>query len=275
MKRNYYSLGIGGLMALVALLLELLFPDSALALIFGRPAPFATGWPYWLYFVLIMGLAFTLMTKAYDLIDLRLPGNAFYKTVVYVACELLLWLLYTAEPLPHLDLASLTINLLKGFIIFLVQYQLIRRYLATERYHYQRKAFLYWRGIAVFTASFAVFRTLGNLAFDLYQLPRNLMAFSILWASLMGFALGLVFCFLQRYLSKQDKKGKTFQFSFNFFSPLVISYHLFLVLSYDLDAVGILIRIGLDILAVLVASWIVSQWQIDEFIDYDQADSQT
>ena len=80
----------------------------------------------------------------------------------------------------------------------------------------------------------------------------------------MGLAIGLSFSTLQRYLIRQDQKGKANLFSLQFFALLSIGYHVFIILSYDVSWLDMITRCALDIFAVWLATFIILYFQINE-----------
>lgn len=217
------------------------------------PVLFLVGWPI-----------YTLLTYSYFLVDFRMPGPKGIKVTQFVMCELLIWLLYSSEPLPHIVGSVLIVALLKTIILFMVQGKLLKLFLARERLMYRPNPFFYPRGLAVFSLVFALFRLISYAGLDIYSLDDTQLIFSLTWSAAMGFGIGLSFSVLQRFLLRQDRQGKTIQFALIFFALNSIAYHTFNVLRYDVGLSDIIIRSGMDILAVWLATYIVVQWQIEE-----------
>lgn len=217
------------------------------------PALFFVGW-----------LIYTLLTYSYFLVDFRMPGPKGIKVTQFVMCELLIWLLYGSEPLPHIVGSDWIVTPLKLIILFMVQGKFLKLFLARERLMYRPKPFFYPRGLAVFSLVFALFRLVSYAGFDIYSLDDTQLIISLTWSATMGLGIGLSFSVLQRFLLRQDRQGKTIQFALIFFALNSIGYHAFVVLRYDVGLPDIIIRSSMDILAVWLATYIVVNWQVEE-----------
>ncbi|KAA9293141.1 hypothetical protein QP168_06630 [Aerococcus urinae] len=269
MKRWLRIALIGIVMSALQLVFDLFLPNPSFQGILP-PSPLLESGNYPILAFLVGWLVFTLMTAGYELIDLRLPGTKRYKTWVYLACELVVFILYLCEPLPHRLPVDYFLNSLKAVLVFMVQGALIEKLLATKRQHYQRKPFIYNRALLVYTLSMVIFRFFAYRGLDIYSLGDDNLTISLGWAAMLGLTMGGVFCVLQRYLRRQDKKGKNYQFTWGFFAPAVLAYHAFFALRYEIALVDVVSRAGVDIMAVFLATWIVLHWQIDELAGVKQ-----
>lgn len=261
-KRRLLSIGIGGLMALFLVILTLWFSNPSFQAILAASI-FVKQGTYPLLLFLFSWLVFSLATYAYTKIDFRLPGSRGFKTTLFVISELLIVLLYVSEPLPHRIDLDWVLNPLKVILLFLFQAKCIQYFLAEERLMYRPKPFFYTRGLSIYMFSFTAFRLVTYVGLDGYQLPDGQIGASLSWSLAMGFAIGLAFSSVQRYLIRQDKKGKTLLFTFYFFAVFSIGYHTYLGLTYQIAWFDLFSRCSLDIIAVALATWIVLYFQID------------
>ena len=268
MKRWIKIVGIGLVMSLLHLFLFRMFKSPSVQgyLLPSRwiqtgsydKVAFGIGW-----------IGFTGMTAGYEWLDLRMPWKKTGKTVAYVACEWMLWCLYACEPLPHrLPIDSL-LEVLKALLLFITQGVGIVLLLAREGKDYQRKPFIYGRAIVVYMEALAIFRLFAYRGLGIYGLDLGMTYLSLMWAVLLGAGVGLVFCLLHRYFKHQDKWKKTLVMTWGIFAPVVATFHSLFALIFQLAWIDILGRIGLDILAVWLATWIIVQWQVDQWIGAD------
>ncbi|MCW0996275.1 hypothetical protein OJ922_10920, partial [Streptococcus anginosus] len=84
---------------------------------------------------------------------------------------------------------------------------------------------IYNRALLVYTLSMVIFRFFAYRGLDIYSLGDDNLTISLVWSAMLGLTMGGVFCVLQRYLRRQDKKGKNYQFTWGFFAPAVLAYH--------------------------------------------------
>lgn len=262
-ERWIKSILIGAIISGLRVLLTSWFPNGTVQAIL-EPSPLYKTGLYLPILFFIGWIIYSLMTYSYLLIDFRMPGPKNFKVYQFVLCELLIWLLYSSEPLPHIIGMDWLVTPLKHMILFLVQALLLKLLLARERLMYQPKQLFYPRGLAIFAIIFALFRLVSYVGFGIYALADSQLIFSITWSLTMGFAIGLCFSVLQRYLLRQDRKGKASQFSLKFFALNSVGYHLFFILRYDISLADIITRSGIDILAVWMAAYIVVNWQVEE-----------
>ncbi|MDO4670984.1 MAG: hypothetical protein Q4A67_05870 [Aerococcus sp.] len=229
------------------------------------PNPLLTsGLSPWL--ALIVGIPlFTWLSSAYDIVDRRLPGSKNTKAIFFSLLQGILLVLYITEPLPHRLLADYALNTVKVTLLFVIQAFILQGLLATERYQTGKRPFIYWRAICVYAITFLVSRWINYALIGVYAEPDAFISASYTWAVLMGVTIGLVFCSIQRYLTKQQRTAKALQFSLRFFAPLCVSYHVLFGLYYHISWGNLISRTALDILAVVVASFIVMQWQVNEY----------
>lgn len=259
--------GVGYLVALLQWALLIFLPEPHVPGVLLTQSLMASPVLYSFLYLLVMGALWTMVAASYELFDLRLTGGRLAKTSVFTLGTGLLWLLYLVEPLPHQAALSLSLELLKGVLLFLTLRALLAAFVATKRYQHQRQPFIYGRALLVFTGAVFVFRVIAYLALDIYQFPSPFNAFNFLWALLLGLAYGIVFCLLQRFTRRQDKKGKFLQFTLLYTAPLIMLYHVQLGLRFEWAWWDLLCRGGLDLVAVGVATFLTLQWQIDEFVD--------
>ncbi|MCZ0717540.1 hypothetical protein [Aerococcus kribbianus] len=262
-QRLLHSAIIGGLMAALFVVFSLFFANASFQAILANSVFVETGTYYPLLF-LGAWLAFSVMTYHYFLIDFRLPGPKSFKATLYVVSQLLILLLYVSEPLPHRVDLDWLVNPLKLVILFMVQGKLIQSLLARERLMYRPKPFFYPRGILVYMLTFTLFRMLTYWGLDGYQASHDMFGISLMWTLSMGLAIGLSFSTIQRYLLRQDQKGKSQAFALSFFASYSIAYHAYMLLTYQLSWWDMVSRCALDVFAVWLATWIILYFQINE-----------
>lgn len=226
----------------------------------------ASGLSPWVCFVVGIFL-FTWLSSAYEAIDRRLLGSKNTKAIFFSTLQGILMVLYITEPLPHRLLADYALNTIKVILLFVIQAFMLQGLLASERHLSGRRPFIYWRAVLVYAISFLVLRWISYVLVGVYAEPGTLLGVSYTWAALMGITIGFVFCAIQRYLTKQQKTAKALQFTFRFFAPLSMTYHVLFGLYYQVAWADLIARSLLDILSVLIASFIVMQWQISEYDD--------
>lgn len=265
MKRKHWinSIVIGGAMASLLVVMTLWFTNPSFQAIL-EPSFFFKQGLYPILLFLLSWLFFTLLTMFYERIDFRLPGSKGFKATLYVISELLIIFLYVSEPLPHRVDLDWILNPLKLLILFMLQGKLIQHLLVRERLMYRPKPFFYTRGLLVYMITFILFRLIIYLGFNGYQVPQSHLGISVMWSGIMGLAIGLSFSTLQRYLIRQDQKGKANLFALQFFALLSIGYHVFIILSYDVSWLDMITRCALDIFAVWLATFIILYFQINE-----------
>ncbi|MGX7347898.1 hypothetical protein [Aerococcus vaginalis] len=263
LKRNGRYLLIGALLSVFLLLFVYLFKNPTFQAVL--PLRDWLGSPlFMVVFFMIHTLLFFGVSSSYEIIDLRLPGSRTFKAIFFSLSQAILMILYISEPKPHLLGTDYFLNIAKLLLLFMVQAFAIKTWLGTEHHQSARRPFIYWRATLVYALSFITFRWIAYSAIHIYAEPEEHLAVSYIWATLMGSAIGFVFCMIQRFLSKQQKFPKAVQFTGRFFFPLCLSFHLFFGMIYQISWSDVLARIILDTLAVFVASLIVMQWQIDE-----------
>ncbi|WP_419971468.1 hypothetical protein [Aerococcus viridans] len=262
-KRWLYSGFIASVMSLLHVMLEMWFPNPSFQAILGDGLAVQQGFYYPALFIIYL-VIYTFMTYAYYLVDFRLPGTKGTKVTLYVISELLIFLVYRAEPMPHLVEMDWVINPIKAILIFMVQGQLIYRLMARQRLMYKPKPFFYTRGLHVYILVFAIMRLVAYLGLDIYGPDDGQLPVAILWSGIMGLAIGLSFGAIQRYIIRQNQIGKTNQFALQFFAWIAVGNYAMVYLRYDVGIFDLLARLGLDIAAVWIATFIVLHWQINE-----------
>lgn len=262
-KRLIYSAFIGSVMSLLHVMLEMWFPNPSFQAILKNGLAVQQGFYYPVLFIIYF-IVYTMLTFSYYLIDFRLPGPRKVKALLFVISELIIILVYRAEPMPHLIQTDWVINPIKTLLIFMVQGPLIYRLLSRQRLMFKPKPFFYTRGLYVYALVFAIFRLIAYTAFGVYGPEAEQLPPAILWAGIMGLAIGLAFSALQRYIARQNQMGKTNQFTFQFFAWIALANYAMLYLRYDIGIVDFIARMGMDILAVWLATFIVLHWQINE-----------
>lgn len=262
-KRWIYSAFIGSVMSLLHVLMEMWFPNPSFQAILEDGFAVQQGFYYPLLFVIYL-VIYTVLTYAYYLVDFRLPGPKGTKATMFVISELLIILVYGAEPMPHIVDSDWVINPLKAILIFMVQGQLIYRLLARQRLMYKPKPFFYTRGLHVYIAVFAIFRFMSYMGLGIYGPEDKQLPAAILWSGILGLAIGLSFGALQRYITRQNQLGKTNQFTLGFFMWLALTNYGMMYLQYNVGLLDFIARVGMDILAVWLATFIVLHWQINE-----------
>lgn len=262
-KRWLYSGFIASVMSLLHVMLEMWFPNPSFQAILGDGLAVQQGFYYPALFIIYL-VIYTFMTYAYYLVDFRLPGTKGTKVTLYVISELLIFLVYRAEPMPHLVEMDWVINPIKAILIFMVQGQLIYRLMARQRLMYKPKPFFYTRGLHVYILVFAIMRLVEYVGLDIYGPDDGQLPAAVLWSGILGLAIGLSFGAIQRYIIRQNQIGKTNQFSLQFFAWIAVANYAMMYLRYDIGIFDLLARLGLDIAAVWIATFIVLHWQINE-----------
>ncbi|MDO4680779.1 MAG: hypothetical protein Q4A55_05970 [Aerococcus sp.] len=261
---RYYL--IGAVTSVLMVILFHWFKNPTFQGVLAPNALEASGFSPWISFFVGIFL-FTWLSSAYEIVDQRLLGSKNTKAIFFSVLQGILIILYITEPLPHRLLADYSLNTIKIILLGVIQAFMLQGLLATERHHTGRRPFIYWRAVLVYAISFLIMRWVSYVLIGVYAEPETLLAVSYTWAALMGMTIGFVFCAIQRYLSKQQKTAKAFQFTLRFFAPLSVSYHVLFGLFYQLPWGDLVARCFLDILGVLIASFIVMQWQVNEYDD--------
>lgn len=262
-KRLIYSAFIGSVMSLLHVLLEMWFPNPTFQAVLEDNFLVNVGLYYPALF-LVYFIVYFFMTFAYYLIDFRLPGTKGSKAILFVISELIIFMVYRAEPLPHLLEVDWIVNPIKVILVFMLQGPLIYRLLARQRLMFKPKPFFYTRGLYVYVAVFALFRYVSYMTLDIYGPEDSQMAVAVLWSGVMGLAIGLAFGALQRYIVRQNRMGKTNQFALRFFAWIAVANYAMMYLRYDIGMIDFIARVGLDVLAVWLATFIVLYFQINE-----------
>lgn len=266
-RRYQKQVGLGFILAFLEWALLVFLPQPAVQGVMLKQPLMQQPLLYSACFLLVMTLLWSLVLRAYDDFDLRLTGSRRDKASTYTVVCSFIWLLYLMEPLPHQTQLILVVSLLKCLLIFMLLRLLIQKFLASDRYPYKRKAFIYGRALFAFSFCYTCGRLLQYLGLNTYSLETPSNIFAIFWAMVAGLGWGLVFCYLQRYAKKQDKIGKVFIFTFAYALPLLVTYHAQLYFHYDWPLSDLWLRVMIDTLALGLAAYWTVQWQLWDFMD--------
>jgi hypothetical protein len=249
---------IGFITTLLRAMLQALIPAGQQTVL--APSMFINNGSMPIVFMLYGTFAYAMIAATFLIIHKSFSGNRIIKGLKFGILYSLLWSIYLLEPLAHGAPIDRIIYPIVDSAVLIVMGILLGRFIAIsspiEKYKFTKHSL---QSIGFITVLFFIGRMIEYKIFNIYSTFNKSPVPSIVWVIGTGIAIGLVFDYINPSINNKSIIGKSFIFGVVIFGFDLFAFNFFIPIVFNFDILDLFIRTILDIIFVLIGSYIVNK----------------
>lgn len=224
-----------------------------------EPSAFAENGTMPLAFTIYGVLAYSLIGGLFLLVRDRLPGGKLAQGLKFALAYSLIWIVYLLEPLPHVAPLD-RITYLLADSLALVMMGLVVGALFGRSSKAKNQPIVKKPNAALDVIIVAAIFSLGRLAqyfvFNIYSLVETQLVETLIWTAVTGLVSGGVMVWLSQYIKQRTPLVDALVVGGLLFGLNLLLFNFFMPLVFKADLPDLLLRTGVDILAVTTGWWL-------------------
>lgn len=261
-KTTLKILFIGILTTMCRTLFQLFIPIGTQTVL--EPSIFVQNGTLPLAFVIYGIIAYSAIATLFLFVRNRISGHKVIKGVKYGLALGAIWSIYLLEPLPHVNRFIDKISYPLVDSAALIVMGVFLGVLLCDNTPGDKKASTskdLW-GVACIALCFSIGRLFQYLLIDIYSSFHDKTMSTLLWMIATGVVIGIVLKWFRCYIHAQSRIKATIMLGFVIFGVNMVFFNFFMPLVFNSDIPDLLIRTGVDIVAVAIGVFLCRTRQV-------------